>query len=359
MRMKTLARTAATMANRNGLATPRSGRMTARCIRRRAAATLLASVACAGWIPLASADSAASPLPARGEFVIYEDTASGELLKGPLDGSGWQTFAPYRRGQDGWSRLAAGRQLALYRSASARNDTVTVYDVASGQAVLRQEVPKHTVVAGPVFGNPDHYLLRTYVGASDGGRAFVVDLRAGKVLNTLPTGGFDTTIEALPDGRLYRVHAKTGAVSIAGADGAWSDVGRLSPPAGATIGNWRLSHQGKQIAVVYQWFSAGAATRSDVWIANIDGSNPHRLTHQGYMGHPVWSPDDSRLAFNYDTSSMLGGLTGRCTYWQVPANAQNLSGISADQPHAVAAQMRVNLHAVKNYSPCNIVTWER
>jgi hypothetical protein len=333
--------------------------MLATGIKGRLALAWLALGAWGGGIPLARADTAASPLAGRGEFVIYEDTASGELLKGPLDSSSWQTLAPYRRGQDGWSRLASGRQLALYRSASAHNDTVTVYDVASGQEVLRQEVPKHTVVAGPVFGNPDHYLLRTYVGASDGGQAFVVDLRAGKLLSTLPSGGFDTTIEALPDGRLYRVHAKTGAVSIAGSNGAWSDIGRLSPPAGATLGNWRLSHQGKQIAVVYQWFSAGAATRSDVWIANIDGSNPHRLTNQGYMGHPVWSPDDSRLAFNYDTASMLGGLTGRCTYWQVPANAQNVTGISADQPHAVATQMHVNLHGVKGYPPCNVVAWER
>lgn len=74
---------------------------------------------------------------------------------------------------------------------------------------------------------------------------------------------------------------------------------------------------------------------------------------------PVWSPDDGKLAFNYDTTSMLGGLTGRCTYWQVPINAQNVTGISVDQQHAVATQMRVNLRGVKNYARCNVVSWER
>lgn len=303
------------------------------------------------------------PMPtASADFVIYEDSASSELLKGPLDSSSWQTFTSYRRGQDAWSRLASGKQLALYRSASSQNDAVTVYDVASGQVVLTQEVPKHTVIAGPVFGNPDQYLLRTYVGASDGGKVFVVNLRAGNVLNTLASGDFDTTIDASPNGRLYRVNGKTGTISTAGPDGVWTEIGRLFPPAGSTIGSWRLNHQGNRIAVVYQWFSSGAASRSDVWVADIDGSNQARLTNQGYIGQPVWSPDDSKLAFRLDVSSGIPGSTGSggaCTYWQVPATARDVSGVSNGQQHAVATQMRINLHGVKNYAPCNVVSWER
>jgi hypothetical protein len=197
------------------------------------------------------------------------------------------------------------------------------------------------------------------VGASDGGQASIVNLKAGTVLGTVASGGFDTTIEALPDGRLYRINSKTGVISSSGSDGSWTDIGRLSIPAGTTVGNWRLNHQGNKLAIVYQWFSDAAASRSDIWTASADGSNQVRLTNQGFMGHPVWSPDDGKLAFNYDTTSMLGGLTGRCTYWQVPADAQNVTGISTDQPHAVATQMRVNLRGVKDYSPCNIVAWER
>jgi len=298
------------------------------------------------------------PPTVSGDFIVYEDTASNELLKGPLDSSSWKTLASYRRGQDGWSRLASGQQLALYRSASSQNDALTIYNVATSQVVLTQEVPKNTVVAGPVFGNPDQYLLRTYVGASDGGKAFIVNLKAGNVVNTIASGGFDATIEALPDGRLYRINSKTGIISTS-ADGVWADVGRLSIPAGATVGNWRLSHNGSKIAVVYQWFSEAAASRSDVWVAGIDGSNQYRLTNQGFMGRPVWSPDDSKLAFNYDTTSMGGGVTGRCTYWQVPANAQDVTGISTDAQHAVATQMRINLRGVKDYSPCNVVAWEK
>lgn len=296
------------------------------------------------------------------EFVVYEDTSSNELLKGPLDSSSWKTLAAYRRGQDAWSRLASGRQLGVYRSASSQNDAITIYDVASGQATMTQEIPKNTVVAGPVFGSADQYVLRTYVGASDGGKAFIVNLKAGNVLATIASGGFDATIDALPDGRLYRINSKTGLISTSGADGVWSDIGRLSIPAGSTLGIWRPNHRGNKIAVVYKWFE-GAASRSDIWVAGIDGSNPVRLTSQGYMGNPVWSPDDSKLAFNYDTTSSLAGggtgVTGKCTYWQVPATAQNVSGVFADQPHAVATQMRVNLHGVKNYAPCNVVAWEK
>lgn len=303
------------------------------------------------------------PPSASSSVVVYEDITSMELLKGPLDSSSWKTVAAYRRGEDAWSRLAQGRQLAVYRSASARNDAVTIYDLASGQIVLTQEIPKNTVVAGPVFGRADQYLLRTYVGASDGNQAFIVNLRAGHVLSTMPSGGGDMTIEALPDGRLYRIDSKTGVIAISAADGVWQTVGRLSIPAGTTIGNWRLNHQGTQIAVPYQWFTGASASRADVWIANIDGSGQYRLTHQGFMNLPVWSPDDARVGFNVDTTASLAGggvgVTGKCSYWHVPVAARNVSGVAADQPHPVATQMRVNLHGVKNFGPCNVVAWEQ
>lgn len=299
------------------------------------------------------------PPTSSSEFVVFEDTASSELLSGSLDGNSWRTLAAYRRGQDAWSRLAAGRQLAVYRSASSQNDAVTLYELSSAKPVLTQEIPKNTVIAGPVFGDRDLFLLRSFVGASDGGTAFVVNLRTGKVVNTLASGGANATIDALPDGRMYRIDDKTGSISVGGADGVWTELGRLSIPVGTTLGSWRINHQGSKIAVVYQWFNAASATQSDVWVAEIDGSNQYRLTNQGYVGQALWSPDDSQVAFKFDTSSLLGKLTGHCSYWKVPVNAREVSGLSYDQPHPIAAQMRVNLKGIKNYSPCNVIAWER
>lgn len=295
--------------------------------------------------------------------MVYEDTTSGELLKGPLDSSTWKTVAAYRRGEDAWSILALGRQLAVYRSASTKNDTITIYDLPSGQLVLAQEIPKNTVVAGPVFGKTNHYLLRTYVGSSDGNQAFIVDLKAGKVLATMPSGGGDMTIEALPNGRLYRIEDRTGVIAIGTADGVWKPVGRLEIPAGATVGKWRLNHRGDKIAVAYQWFAASSAIHSDVWVAGIDGSGQYRLNQQGVMNHPIWSPDDARVGFQLDTTSSLAGggvgVTGKCRFWHVPVTAQNVSGLAVDEPHATATQMLVNMRGVKNFAPCNVVAWEQ
>lgn len=292
------------------------------------------------------------------EFLLYEDLTAAKFLKGPLDGSSSQPFADYDNREQTWSRFASGKQLGIFRPASSTTRTLSVYDTSSGQVVLTQDVPRNSVVAGPVFGNADHYVLRTFEGTSDGNKAFVVNLKTGTVVDTLTSGGFDTTIDALPDGRLYRIHDKTGAISTSGANGAWTDIGQLSIPTGWQITGWRLNHQGTKVAINYT-FTGTAERKSDVWVANIDGSAQSRLTSQGDMNHPVWSPDDSQIAFLYDTLSRLGATTGHCSYWQVAADARDIAGIVHDQPHATARQMRVNMGGIKDFSACNIVAWEK
>ncbi|MCO6476140.1 MAG: PD40 domain-containing protein [Phaeodactylibacter sp.] len=65
------------------------------------------------------------------------------------------------------------------------------------------------------------------------------------------------------------------------------------------------------------------AYASDIWIADKDGGNPHRLTvHEGVEGYPVISPDGQWVAFsgNYDGNldvyivSTQGGQPRRLTY---------------------------------------------
>lgn len=302
-----------------------------------------------------------------GEFVVFEDAGAGKLLKGPLDSSSWQPVGDFVKGRNTWTLLAGGRQLAILDRAAGKA-SITVYDLASARPVMSQQLPPSTVVAGPVFGNPSLYLLRTFdlKNRSDGHKAFIADLKAGSVVGTVPSGGIDTTISPLPDGRLYRIHDTTGVISVSGSDGAWAPIGRLAIPAHMKIAGWRLNHRGTQVAVHLSWTASSSDVRSDIWIANADGSSPYRLTRQGQMGRPVWSPDDSRVAFLYDTLSSLagGGLdgagtTGRCSYWHVPVEARDVGGLSFGRPHAIAHQMHVNYGGVKNYPACNVLAWER
>ncbi|GGY61453.1 hypothetical protein GCM10011613_01060 [Cellvibrio zantedeschiae] len=301
------------------------------------------------------------------EFILTPDMTLGKLIKGDVKGERWEEFAPYRKGDDTFSLLAAGRQLAIFpKNTSTRTETVNIYDVSSGQLLVTQQIPKRTVISGPVFGNHDFYLLRTFVGASDGDKMFVANLRTGDIIRELSSGGSDNTIDTLADGRLYRIHDKTGLISISGPDGKWADIGRLAIPAGQQIGLWRINHAGNKIAVYYLWRNSATALMGDVWIANIDGSNHYRLTNQGYMTHPVWSPDDSRVAFKYDTTSNMvgGGLggaggTGKCSYWQVPVGAKDVSGIAYGRPHNLAKEILINMGGVAHFPVCSLVAWEK
>jgi len=84
-----------------------------------------------------------------------------------------------------------------------------------------------------------------------------------------------------------------------------------------------LSPDGSQIAFSFQ---------GDIWTANVDGSNPKRLTiHEAYEGAPLWSPDGSKIAFSSDrygnddifVMNAEGGRPMRLTYHS-----------SSDQPTA-------------------------
>ncbi len=336
--------------------------------------TFVLTALCGAWLwgcggggsgSQAQAAPAAPPqaLPTS-EFAVYVDGLADSLLKGALDSSSWSRIAEFKSGTHALTPLAAGRQLAVYQTRDAQNTVVNVYDVRSGQALWSQVLPRNTVVeAGPVFGNASHYLLRTITGTSDGNKAFVVDVRAGSIVSTFASGGLDDQYAALPDGRLLRVSKKSGALAVGSADGTWASMGSLAIPTGLSISSWRLNHRGDRLAVVYALNTPGTF-KTDVWVASIDGSGQYRLTDLGHAGAPVWSPDDSKLAFTYDTlSDAVGGLpgsaTGQCSTWYAAADSRGISGLVKDQPHNVARQIKVNFSGIKEYSTCDIFAWEK
>ncbi|UZR94860.1 S41 family peptidase [Chondrinema litorale] len=99
-----------------------------------------------------------------------------------------------------------------------------------------------------------------------------------------------------------------------------------------------LNPDGSKIAFSYQ---------GDIWTANIDGSQPKRLTiHEAYDASPIWSPDGSKIAFSSDRFGnddiyiveAEGGLPMRLTYHS-----------SGDQPTAWRGNDEILFETRRNF----------
>lgn len=259
--------------------------------------------------------------------------------------------------------LDGDRKFAIYRPKSKDLTTLSVHEAGSAKLLFTQDVPAGTFIVGPVFGDPEQYLLRTVVGASDGGQAFVVRLREGRMLGVLSTQGVDDDIAVLPDGRLYRINDKSGDISTAGPDGVWQPLGRLQPPAGMRIGVWRLNHRGDRLAVIYIRSEQRSVIWTDAWVAAIDGSAQQRLTVQGLFNYPLWSPDDREISLRMDTLSSRGPqgrVSGDCGNWRIPADARDVDGLGFGHPHPVAREIFVSEGGKPSKTrACKLAAWVR
>jgi hypothetical protein len=331
-----------------------------------------ALIGCGGGGGLKDADanpgSGTAPTPGFADgrdFVLFSNDGWQSLGRSTTDGV--QGELMYRSTSKVPIQMADGGKRFLYfQSTPGQDDRVTLYDTRSLKPLSTQTVPANSDILGPVFGDPTAYLVRTFTGTTDNGTAILVDIGKGTALRAIATGGPRETIKALPDGRLYRVNDDSGRIAIAGANGQWVPLGGLQIPAGRRIGTFDISHAGDRIAVDYAFTDNINVVRGDVWVANIDGSNQYRLTNQGEMFTPRWSPDDARIAFQVNNLSTLAGggnggagVSGNCSYWHVPANAQNVSGVATGKAHDVARQILVNADGVKGSRACHVLAWVR
>lgn len=104
-------------------------------------------------------------------------------------------------------------------------------------------------------------------------------------------------------------------------------VGVINSATAEGFAHW--SPDGQQIVFTYHQ----GYNNSEIYKANIDGSNFTRLTfHGGLVGAPKWSPDGSRIAYSYSTD-----LSGN---WEV--YIMNSDGSSA---------VNISNHGAKDFSP--------
>ena len=87
--------------------------------------------------------------------------------------------------------------------------------------------------------------------------------------------------------------------------------------------------------------------QGDIWVAQINGENPRRLTlHQAYEGNPVWSDDGKHLIFSSDRFGnddlfrvpASGGIPDRLTYHSAP-----------DKPYSVSQSGEILFTTSRNY----------
>ncbi len=312
-----------------------------------------------GWLAPARADEAQGA-------VLFRDFY-GTLTRSALDGRSGQALAitelPNVPLGNYFQPLDAGKKFAIFMPKSATLETVSIHDASTARLLFAQDIPVGTDITGPLFGDPEKYLLRTTIGSSDGNQAFIVNLRSGTLLGKVGTEGVKDDIRALPDGRLYKINSQSGRIMTAGADGVWRDFGVLQVPPRMRIGVWTLNHRGDRLAVIYRRFDRGNVDWSDVWIARLDGSGQYRLTQQGVFNYPLWSPDDSHLSVRMDTMgslTSLGRVSGDCGNWQLPVDARDVTGLRFDAPHPVAREILVSTGGRPTMTRvCKLAAWVR
>lgn len=72
---------------------------------------------------------------------------------------------------------------------------------------------------------------------------------------------------------------------------------------GSAIAGPQPSPDGKKLV-----FMSGSTEHTDIWVSNLDGSSPRKLTNMGRCGTPRWSPDSRWIAFDSDGRSGLAGI---------------------------------------------------
>lgn len=158
----------------------------------------------------------------------------------------------------------------------------------------------------------------------------ISDLNDPKAVPGLGDGAGDQFVSAfdwLPDGRYVYLRLKDRALIVGSPQVSGSEqvVGAVNVPAGKALSSALEVHpDGTQLAVVFNWVE-DALPKSDVWVTDLQGGNPERVSNSGIASLVAWSPDGNYLAIRQDTGSacVAGGCFAHCSMQYVPRTARN------------------------------------
>lgn len=304
----------------------------------------------------------AAPGPGLGRLLIsLPDHERAQLVE--LDG-----LAPLQDHADLNVRQARhdgdNRHYVRVQNVGFKQDEVTVYAAATGQAQYTARVPRVSdVLASPVSPGVRAFVFLDV--ASDQGLLAIVDLADEQRLLAVQRGDVGRFLHWwMPDGTLRRLHAHTGELSAAAVplQGAnvplvWQPIGRLAPPEpGQVFATAELSPDGRALLL-----SAvdPRSRREDLWMADPRGGALQRITRDGFVSFVRWSPDARYLLIRRsNVSSINTTVQGQCAYWIVPAAARELPGFVAGLAHPVARQVFYADDRGPASLPCGkVATW--
>ncbi len=243
----------------------------------------------------------ASVTPAGSLHIVVHDVAGARVLNvydlplsGPALGGEWR-FAVHR-GSDEIERVVTGvRGIAASRALFEHDGTLWIVDADGAQSH-----PLGGTEGGisPAW-HPGGHVITYDELANTGHHTIVVrDLAAGTSRRFATRHTLNITPAFSPDGNTVAFAAGddgTDIYSVAPSGNA--SPTRLTSGQGTINTNPTFSPDGRQIA-----FTSGRLGHPEVYIMDVDGSNPDLLTttafgDQLYRSDPDWSPDGQRVAF--------------------------------------------------------------
>lgn len=255
---------------------------------------------------------------ASGDRILAAELRAGAdstiMWSFPLDGS--QTPVPLRtapRGMLGLSFSPDGRTLAYAAPVTVTLIPTTASDIWQMEMATGEErrlTSDSTLDAYPAYSPDGRWLA--FLSERSGSRQIWLIAPSGGGLRPLTTQAEEIELAALtwlPDSRGV-VYTAAGKIRVARIDGG--SKGTIEFAADLRIARWRslrrpqlmvpgerrqvrgvvtpeLSPNGRQVAF---------AALGDLWVANVSGGSPRRLTRTpADEMRPRWSPDGSRLAY--------------------------------------------------------------